>query len=78
MRMRALSSSPPAIAPRRATQTFPGDMPGAALNIPLISPLAPMLTLRAEYENGSQFFVKQIDWLMAQGWLGIRRTRGDG
>ena len=37
-----------------------------------------MLTLRAEYENGSQFFVKQIDWLMAQGWRGVRRTRGDG
>ncbi|KAJ2973708.1 hypothetical protein NUW54_g12016 [Trametes sanguinea] len=37
-----------------------------------------MTTLRAEYENGSQSFVKQIDWLMSQGWIGIRRTRGDG
>ncbi|KAI0772483.1 cysteine proteinase [Trametes elegans] len=37
-----------------------------------------MTTLRAEYENGSQTFVKQIDWLMEQGWIGIRRTRGDG
>ena len=46
--------------------------------MPLISSLAPMLTLRAEYENGSQFFVKQIDWLINQGWIGIRRTRGDG
>ncbi|KAI0696410.1 peptidase C65 Otubain-domain-containing protein [Cerioporus squamosus] len=45
---------------------------------PLISPLAPMLTLREEYVNGSQYFVKQIDYLIAQGWIGIRRTRGDG
>ncbi|KAI0830110.1 cysteine proteinase [Trametes gibbosa] len=45
---------------------------------PLISELLPMASLRAEYENGSQIFVKQIDWLMNQGWAGIRRTRGDG
>ncbi|KAI0370907.1 cysteine proteinase [Pilatotrama ljubarskyi] len=58
-------------------QTFPGD--GLPVeDRPLISPLAPMTTLRAEYENGSQTFVKQIDWLMNQGWIGIRRTRGDG
>ncbi|KAI8972593.1 cysteine proteinase [Trametes punicea] len=37
-----------------------------------------MTTLRAEYENGSQSFVKQIDGLMSQGWIGIRRARGDG
>jgi len=37
-----------------------------------------MHALRAEYEGGSQLFVKQIDWLMANGWIGIRRTRGDG
>ena len=37
-----------------------------------------MLTLREEYENGSQGFVKQIDWLISQGWSGIRRARGDG
>ncbi|KAH9916247.1 cysteine proteinase, partial [Epithele typhae] len=59
-------------------QTFPGDIPDEGPNRPLIAPLAPMATLRAEYENGSQGFVKQIDWLMSQGWVGIRRTRGDG
>ena len=65
-------------SPRTAArQTFPGDLPGIS-DMPLISSLAPMLTLRAEYENGSQFFVKQIDWLIAQGWHGVRRTRGDG
>ncbi|KAI0752149.1 peptidase C65 Otubain-domain-containing protein [Fomes fomentarius] len=45
---------------------------------PLIAPLAPMITLREEYENGSQGFVRQIDWLLSEGWIGIRRTRGDG
>ncbi|KAI0632822.1 cysteine proteinase [Trametes polyzona] len=58
-------------------QVFPGDgLPPETR--PFISPLAPMATLRAEYENGSQTFVKQIDWLTDQGWIGIRRTRGDG
>ncbi|KAM5538858.1 hypothetical protein V8D89_007580 [Ganoderma adspersum] len=58
-------------------QAFPGD--GLPVpDRPLIAPLAPMLVLREEYENGSQFFVKQIDWLMHQGWIGIRRARGDG
>ena len=60
-------------------QSFPGDdFDVDASNRPLIAPLAPMLTLREEYENGSQYFVKQIDWLISQGWNGIRRTRGDG
>ncbi|PCH43001.1 cysteine proteinase [Wolfiporia cocos MD-104 SS10] len=45
---------------------------------PLIAPLAPMATLRTEYEGGSQLFVKQIDWLTKYGYAGIRRTRGDG
>ncbi|KAH9922178.1 cysteine proteinase [Fomitopsis serialis] len=45
---------------------------------PLIAPLAPMAVLRAEYEGGSQVFVKQIDWLTEHGFVGIRRTRGDG
>ncbi|EPS98937.1 hypothetical protein FOMPIDRAFT_1148232 [Fomitopsis schrenkii] len=45
---------------------------------PLIAPLAPMAVLRAEYEGGSQVFVKQIDWLTEHGYAGIRRTRGDG
>lgn len=37
-----------------------------------------MIALRAEYEGGSQVFVKQIDWLTKHGYVGIRRTRGDG
>ncbi|KAK7676967.1 hypothetical protein QCA50_020085 [Cerrena zonata] len=45
---------------------------------PLIAPLAPMGVLRAEYENGNQVFVQQIDWLVNNGYKGIRRTRGDG
>ncbi|KZT69469.1 cysteine proteinase [Daedalea quercina L-15889] len=45
---------------------------------PLIAPLVPMAALRAEYEGGSQVFVKQIDWLTEHGYAGIRRTRGDG
>ncbi|VDC04750.1 unnamed protein product [Peniophora sp. CBMAI 1063] len=45
---------------------------------PLIAPVAPIAVLRAEYEAGSQAFVKQIDALAGQGYSGIRRTRGDG
>lgn len=45
---------------------------------PAISELAPLSTLRAEYENGSGSFIKQIDFLKAQGYEGIRRSRGDG
>ncbi|KAI0744790.1 cysteine proteinase [Earliella scabrosa] len=56
-------------------ESFPSD---DVPDRPLISPLAPMVTLREEYVNGSQGFVKQIDWLINQGWIGIRRTRGDG
>lgn len=37
-----------------------------------------MRVLRAEYENGNQTFVDQIDWLVEKGYKGIRRTRGDG
>lgn len=37
-----------------------------------------MGVLRAEYENGNQVFVQQIDWLVNKGYKGIRRTRGDG
>ncbi|KAI0334138.1 cysteine proteinase [Cubamyces sp. BRFM 1775] len=58
-------------------QTFPGD--GLPVDTrPLISPLESMTILRAEYENGTQEFVEQIDWLMNRGWIGLRRTRGDG
>lgn len=40
--------------------------------------LVPLSVLRAEYEGGSDSFVKQIDFLLAQGWEGVRRSRGDG
>jgi len=49
-----------------------------ATDRPLIAPLESMATLRTEYENGSQMFVKQIDWLVKSGFAGIRRARGDG
>lgn len=42
----------------------------------LIEDIAPMSVLRAEYENGSQSFVKQIDSLVAKGFNSIRRARG--
>ena len=45
---------------------------------PLIAELAPLTTLRAEYEGSSESFVKQIDFLINQGYQGIRRSRGDG
>ncbi|KAH9980568.1 peptidase C65 Otubain-domain-containing protein [Russula compacta] len=45
---------------------------------PLIAELAPLATLRAEYEGSSEPFVKQIDFLINQGYQGIRRSRGDG
>ncbi|TFY76962.1 hypothetical protein EWM64_g7052 [Hericium alpestre] len=50
----------------------------AGTDRPLIASVAPMDVLRAEYENGSQSFVKQIEFLQKQGYHGIRRTRGDG
>ena len=52
-------------------ETMPTDRP-------LIAPLEPMASLRAEYEGGSPIFVKKIDWLIAHGYTGIRRARGDG
>jgi len=45
---------------------------------PLMDALSPMSALRSEYENGSAIFLKQIDWLIANGYDSIRRTRGDG
>jgi len=45
---------------------------------PLIALLAPLSTLRAEYEGGSESFLKQLDFLKNKGWDGIRRSRGDG
>ncbi|KAH9856300.1 cysteine proteinase [Lenzites betulinus] len=60
------------------SQAFPNDGLPTNEDRPFISELQPMSSLREEYENGSQVFVKQIDWLVRQGWAGIRRTRGDG
>ena len=45
---------------------------------PLIAELKPLSTLRAEYEGGSESFLKEIDFLQGQGYEGIRRSRGDG
>ncbi|CAA7262606.1 unnamed protein product [Cyclocybe aegerita] len=45
---------------------------------PLIDAVAPMSTLRSEYENGSAAFLNEIDWLIANGYDSVRRTRGDG
>jgi ubiquitin thioesterase protein OTUB1 len=44
---------------------------------PLMAELVPLSVLRAEYE-GSDSFTKQIDFLIAKGYDGIRRSRGDG
>ncbi|KAI9461938.1 cysteine proteinase [Lactarius psammicola] len=45
---------------------------------PLMAELVPLTVLRSEYEGGSDSFVKQIDFLLAKGYEGIRRSRGDG
>ncbi|KAH9990366.1 peptidase C65 Otubain-domain-containing protein [Russula vinacea] len=45
---------------------------------PPIAELAALSTLRAEYEGSSGSFIKQIDFLIDQGYEGIRRSRGDG
>lgn len=38
-----------------------------------------MSVLREEYINNSNpVFVQQIDWLIANGYVGVRRTRPDG
>jgi len=37
-----------------------------------------MSTLRVEYEGGSKSFVDQIDYLISQEYVSIRRARGDG
>jgi len=50
-------------------------VPSAA---PPIAELTPLSTLRTEYEGSSGSFIKQIDFLIGQGYEGIRRSRGDG
>lgn len=47
-------------------------------NIALMSHLTNLADLREEYIRGNQTFVKQINWLVQQKYLGVRRTRGDG
>lgn len=37
-----------------------------------------MSKLRTEYEGGSRSFVDQIDYLISQGYVSVRRARGDG
>lgn len=53
-------------------------MDDAVPDRPLIGPLTSMSALRAEYEGGSRSFVDQIDDLISQGYVSIRRARGDG
>jgi hypothetical protein len=44
----------------------------------LIGKIQPMKVLREEYEGGSASFVKQIDFITSKGFVGVRRSRGDG
>ncbi|KAI9454268.1 peptidase C65 Otubain-domain-containing protein [Russula earlei] len=44
----------------------------------LVTDLAPLTTLRSEYDGGADAFKRQIDYLIDQGYVGIRRSRGDG
>ncbi|KAJ7279021.1 cysteine proteinase [Mycena rebaudengoi] len=43
-----------------------------------IAGITPIATLRAEYESGSQSFVRQIDWLSEHGYTSFRRAARDG
>ncbi|KAF9006953.1 cysteine proteinase [Cyathus striatus] len=45
---------------------------------PLIGILEPLSELREEYSQGSSGFLGQIDWLIANEYDYIRRTKGDG
>ncbi|KAG8839316.1 hypothetical protein FRC20_006064 [Serendipita sp. 405] len=44
---------------------------------PLVSSVQPMETLMNEYSDNPNF-VRKMEWLKKQGWLGVRRTKGDG
>ncbi|KAJ6619060.1 peptidase C65 Otubain-domain-containing protein [Mycena sp. CBHHK59/15] len=44
----------------------------------LIAEITPISTLRAEYEAGSQSFVRQLDWLAEHGYNAFRRAARDG
>jgi hypothetical protein len=50
----------------------------AVPDLPLIGPLSSLSALRTEYEGGSRSFVNQIDFLISQGYVSVRRARGDG
>ena len=45
---------------------------------PLMAKLVPLGVLGAEYEGGPGAFVKQIGFLLVQGYEGVRRSRGNG
>ncbi|EKM76212.1 hypothetical protein AGABI1DRAFT_115956 [Agaricus bisporus var. burnettii JB137-S8] len=46
---------------------------------PLIQDVAPLSLLRSEYEaNDNHVFVKEIDWLINNGYHDFRRVKGDG
>jgi ubiquitin thioesterase protein OTUB1 len=44
----------------------------------LIAEITPISELRAEYLDGSQSVVRQIDWLQAHGYTEFRRAARDG
>lgn len=44
---------------------------------PLVSTVQPMETLMNEYSSNPNF-LRKMEWLKKQGWLGVRRTKGDG
>ncbi|KAJ7436755.1 cysteine proteinase [Mycena galericulata] len=44
----------------------------------LIAEITPISALRAEYLDGSQSVVRQIDWLQAHGYTQFRRAARDG
>ncbi|EPQ55743.1 cysteine proteinase [Gloeophyllum trabeum ATCC 11539] len=66
------------LTPAQLYELNQGLLDEAVPQRPLIDQIVPMAVLRAEYENGSASFTKQIDYLVSQSYTGIRRTRGDG
>jgi ubiquitin thioesterase protein OTUB1 len=44
----------------------------------LIAEITPISELRAEYLDGSQSVVRQLDWLHAYGYTQFRRAARDG
>ncbi|KAK7029843.1 OTU domain-containing protein [Favolaschia claudopus] len=58
------------------TEKMLNDNPDTRLK--LIAEITPISELRAEYLDGSQSFVRQIDWLDAHGYTQFRRAARDG